>query len=39
MSSEKIVIKAETRETSKSALRNLRNTQKVPGVVYRKAVT
>lgn len=36
MSSEKIIIKAETRETSKAALRDLRNTQKVPGVVYRK---
>jgi large subunit ribosomal protein L25 len=36
MSSEKIVIKAENRETSKAALRDLRNAEKVPAVMYRK---
>ncbi len=36
MSSEKIVIKAETRETSKAKLRSLRAAEMIPAVMYRK---
>lgn len=36
MSSQKIIIKAESREANKRALRDTRATSKVPGVIFRK---